>query len=158
MLVVLKGNTFHILGVHTEERTITYLCFEHKQLDEDGPVMWRKAILFCPSHKFSFRRRDVGVVAAQQLTASYPFACLSRNHIVWYSLGITPARNDLLTDATDGRSLPERKANISSNTSRFKLSAETMSVWGMKIRLFRPKSTLQAIMEDRWLNVVATRP
>ena len=71
-------------------------------------------------------------IATQQLT-SYPFACFSRNHILRYSLGITPARKDLLTEATDGRSLPERKANISSNTSRFKLSAETMSVRWTKV-------------------------
>lgn len=36
------------------------------------------------------------------------------------------ARKDLLTNATDGRSFPDKKLKMSSSTSRFRLSAETM--------------------------------
>lgn len=60
------------------------------------------------------------------LTESYPFICLILYDIESYSLGITPARNDRLTSATDGRSFPDKKQNMSSRTSRLRLSAETM--------------------------------
>ena len=89
----------------------------------------------------------VEAIAAQQLT-SYPFACFIKNHILRYSLGITPAKNDLLTEATDGRSLPERKANISSNTSRFRLSAETMSVLQIEVAFISSQECVTGLIGD----------
>jgi len=39
---------------------------------------------------------------------------------------MTAARNEELTSATDGRSFPDRNEQITSSTSRFRLSADTI--------------------------------
>lgn len=109
-----------------------HLCCgrELRGVDErSGPrtATWFLSIVSKPSLVFSNDDRFTN----EDLTESYPFICLILYDIESYSLGITPARNDRLTKATDGRSFPDKKENMSSRTSRLRLSAETMAVLGM---------------------------
>lgn len=76
-------------------------------------------------------RQDINATYDQRMLAvEYRFACFERKCSSSYKRGITPAKNDRLTRATEVRSFPEgRWENISSRTSRFRSRIARLQRW-----------------------------